>query len=663
MITQKRIVLSFTTAIILVNNTQANNSINLNKLTVTAQKVEENIQEVPISISLFDELAIEDRKIESVKDIAPYTANFALFDKSAQLSTPSIRGISQPINDAPSSSVSMIIDGVPIFNPDGFDSVLMDIERIEVLKGPQGTLYGKDTQAGAINIITKKPSNELKAKAELELGSDNKKEYSASISGPIIKDKFYFSLAGKHYEKDGFIKNTILGGNKNDKEYDYGKLQFRYTPNENLEISLISSKRKSNHGDIDLLYTPTPNKKETTTTTQGHDKSSVQSHALKIAYDTNNYLLESITSHRKINKDLLQSWIYPPMYNFDLIRDNKYKRLSQEFRLSKKSDSFNWIVGLYGDKDDDLNNYSYEYPTFSYPVEQKIDNDSLGLFFHSDYNITDKLSLISGIRYDKENKSIKQKSTNLNLDISNNEISPKVSIKYQKDRNNMFYSTISKGYRSGGFNVRTGPTYPKKYDKESLINYEIGAKNILFNNKLIINSTIFYMDIDDMQVNIYPDSSYNSYVSNAAKGKSKGFEVELNARLSNTLELFGSYGYANVTFENYKDAKGNYSGNNNTYAPKYNYNLGLQYRDDKGYFARVDLNGYGKTYFDRENKNERDSYNLINAKLGYETQNYDIYFYGKNIFDKNYDSINIYGNSTVVYSAPREIGVQLTYRF
>lgn len=644
MLKQNKITLSVIGSIVLLNTLQAQDTVDLNKLTVTAQKVEQNLQEVPISMSLFDEFALQDRKIESVKDIAPYTSNFVLFDKSAGLSTPAIRGISQPINDAPSSSVSMIVDGVPIFNPDGFDSVLMDIERVEVLKGPQGTLYGK---------------------VELELAEDNKKEYSANVSGPIIKDKLYFGFGAKHYEKDGFIKNSVLGGNKNDKEYTYGKLQFRYTPNENLEISLISSKKKNNHGDIDLLYTTTPDIKQTTTTTttQGHDKSSVFSNALKVSYDTDKYLFESISSYRQIKKDLLQSWIYPPVYNFDLVRDNEYKRISQEFRLSNKSDSFSWLVGLYGDKDDDLNNYSYVYPSFTFPVKQKIDNDSLGLFFHSDYSVNDKFSLISGIRYDKENKSLKQESTNLNLDISNNEISPKISLKYQQDKNNMFYSTISKGYRSGGFNVRSGPTYPRKYDKESLINYEIGAKNILFDNKLIVNSAIFYMDINDMQVNIYPDSSYNSYVSNAAKGESKGFEIELNGKLTDRFELFASYGYADVTFKDYKDARGDYSGNQNTYAPKYNYNLGLQYRDENGYFARADLNGYGKTYFDRENTNSRSAYSLVDTKIGYEGENFELYFYGKNIFDKNYDSINIYGVNTVIYSPQRELGMQLAYRF
>jgi len=659
MLKEKKIALSVTASLILVNQLYAKEVQSLDNITVTAQKVEENIQEVPLSITAFDQFSIEDKQIESVKDIAPYTSNFMMFDNSGGGSfTPVVRGIKA--RNTLSTSVGMYIDGVPNLNINGFDETLMDIERIEVLKGPQGTLYGKDTIAGAINIITKKPNNETKGKVGVKLGSDSLKEYTAKISGPLVKDKFFMGLALKHYEKDGFITNTN-GGKTDDREHNYGKINFRYTPNDNLDISLISSLLKRDDGDN------TVNGKDSidrvvTNNLDTYDKSKTTSHALKISYDLDKYLLESITTNRKFNSKNFSNYHFSPNTDFHAKGDSSYDKTSQEFRISNSSDTFKYLIGVYGDKDDNKISYDSYYPFGMYPSKQNIKGDSLGIFLHSDYSINDKLSFISGVRYDKDDKKLQDHTMGLDLSQSDNALSPKISLKYQKDKNHMFYSTISKGYISGGFNIYSSPGYSKKFEKQTLWNYEIGVKNKFFNNRFIVNSSIFYMDISDLQVKTSPRPG-QSYVSNAAEATSKGFEIDFNGKITDEIEVFGSYGYTNIEFDKFEDVNGDYSGNTNSYAPKYNYNLGLQYRDPKGYFARADINGYGKTYFNKENTYSRDAYNLVNMKIGYETENYDIYLYGKNIFDKNYDSIGAHGGYFTIYSPPREIGIQLAYRF
>jgi len=659
MLKQKKITLSLAVTLILANHIYAKQTQSLDKITVTAQKTQENIQEVPISMSVFDEFSIEDKQIESVKDIAPYTSNLMLFDNSrAGNFTPIVRGIKA--RDSLSTSVGMFIDGVPTLNINGFDETLMDIERIEVLKGPQGTLYGKDTIAGAINIITKKPNNQTKAKLGIKLGSDNLQEYSINASGAIVKDKFYMGISAKHYEKDGFITNTN-GGKRDDREHDFGKINFRYTPNDNLEFSLISSLLKRDDGDTAVNYKNNINR-VVTDKLDSYDRSKTMAHAFKISYNINDYLLESITTNREFHSRYLSNYHFNSAIDFHSKADDKYKKTSQEFRFTKDSDSFKYLLGVYMDKDDNNVNYFTYYPFGTYPTKQNIDGDSLGVFFHSDYSINDKWSFISGIRYDKDDKDLKDNISNLDLSQSHSAISPKVSLKYQKNKNHMIYSTISKGYISGGFNVYSSPGYSKKFDKQTLWNYEIGAKNSFFDNRLIVNSAIFYMDISDLQVKTSPEPG-KSYISNAAEATSKGFEIELNGKITEQLSLFSSYGYTNIKFDKFEDINGNYKGNTNSYAPKYNYNIGMQYRDIKGYFARADLNGYGKTYFDKENKNSRDAYNLVNMKLGYEAKSYEVYLYGKNIFDKKYDSIGAHGGYFNIYSPPREVGIQLAYRF
>ncbi|WP_020588904.1 TonB-dependent receptor [Desulfobacter curvatus] len=657
---KRKIALIAVASLILSQNIYADeNPQKLDSITVTAQKTEENIQEVPISMTVFDEVTIEDKKIESIKDIAPYTSNFVLLDKGSGYSAPSIRGISNTITTLSSNNMSVMVDGIPVSYSHGFNETLMDIERVEVLKGPQGTLYGKEAQAGVINVITKKPDNETMGKIGVELGEDNKRQYTLSVNGPIVEDKLFVGVSAKHYEKDGFVKNTLLG-EYNDKENNYGKAHLRYTPSDNLEMSLISSKLKyDNKGKDYVGAIISAGDRSLSTDVLGYDKSSITSHALKVSYDINDYLLESITTYRNIKTDALRA-----SANYDHDHNEEHDKYAQEFRISNSSDPFKWVAGVYTDKDEDENSSSYIYPTFVSPVRTTEESDSVGVFIHTDYAINDKFSFISGVRYDKDNKEYEDKTTNTKLELSNNEISPKVSLKYQHNQESMYYTTISKGYRAGGFWTYAPSGYSPQYDEETLWNYEIGAKNSFFDNRLIVNAAIFYMKIDDMQVKVHPIAgSTQAYIDNAAKATSKGFEIELQGKLTDTIELFGTYGYTNVTFDDYKDSNGDYSGNKNIFAPEYNYSIGIQYRDTNGYFARVDVNGYGETYFDKENENSRDAYHLVNAKIGYETEHYDIYLYGKNIFDKEYNSVSMFGGGGIIYSPPREIGVQLTYRF
>ncbi|WP_323126545.1 TonB-dependent receptor [Aliarcobacter butzleri] len=207
MFKSKTINLSFLAFILLTNNLIAKEeTTTLEAITVTAQKQEENVQKVPISVSVFDEMSIEDKSIDSLEDIAKYTPNLMLYNTGQEgLIVPSIRGISGNVLSY-STPVGLYVDGVPTTSAFGFDDSLGDIERIEVLRGPQGTLYGKNSEAGVINIITKQPNNETKGKIFSTIGNEGRKDIGLNVSGPIIKDKFYVGVAYKHQEKDGFIK-------------------------------------------------------------------------------------------------------------------------------------------------------------------------------------------------------------------------------------------------------------------------------------------------------------------------------------------------------------------------------------------------------------------------------------------------------------------------
>ena len=170
------------------------------------------------------------------------------------------------------------------------------------------------------------------------------------------------------------------------------------------------------------------------------------------------------------------------------------------------------------------------------------------------------------------------------------------------------------------------------------------------------------MEIDDMQVN-EAVSPLESYMTNAAEATGKGVELEITARVFEGLSLMAGFGYTDIEFDDFEDALGDYEDNDNPWAPEYTFNIGAQYRHYSGFYARCDLIGYGEMYFDKANDYSRDAYEIVNAKIGYEAKHFDIYLYGKNLFDEEYDSNGYYGGFYTIYSDPGEVGLQLVYRF
>ncbi|MTI60088.1 MAG: TonB-dependent receptor [Firmicutes bacterium] len=654
----------------------------LETVKVTAEKQqEEDVQEVPLSIIAFDEFDIQDKKIESVEELANYIPNLMIFNNGASaMNSPSMRGLHASVESL-TTSTGMFIDGVPVLSATGFEDGLLDIERVEVLRGPQGTLYGKNTEAGAINIITRQPDNEFRGKVSVSGGkllsgdgdslTDN---LTLNLNGPLQEDKLFFSIAGQYYQKDGFIENTTTGDIMDDREKWFGKAQLRWTPSEQLDVSFVTSHLKYDDGDVkmtlgetgaDMFGLPVQEDRKVSSNLEGYNKSTSNSQALNVKYNLGNSLtLTSITARRVYDDKALGDYDFSSMTLMHSGKDNEYKKISQELRLDSASEKSKWLVGLYYDDDHNKTKLvtDSDYPTMASTVNREFTGGSYSAFGQVNYNLTPKANLIGGLRYEKQKQEYKNNISNTKTDDSWNGISPKIAYEYNLTPSFMTYASISKGYRSGGFNTIAPDSEYISYDEEKLWSYEIGAKRTFFKNRLVFNGCLYYMDISDMQVTeaISPNESY---LTNAAEATSKGVELDMTARVSRNLTLIAGYGYNDIKFDNFKDALGNYKGNRNPYAPEYNFNIGAQYRHQTGFYARTDLIGYGEMYFDKANEYSRDAYEIVNAKIGYETENYDVYIYGKNIFDKEYNSYGYYSGYYTIYSDPGEIGLGLTYRF
>jgi len=530
---QKNITISLIVSTLLSNTLLAKDIKSLSTMTVTAQKTEENVQEVPIAISVFDEFTLDDRNIDNVTDIAKYTPGLEIvgYGNSVRF-TPSMRGL-YAYSATKNSVAALYVDGVPNTSGTGYDETLLDIQRVEVLKGPQGTLYGKNTEVGVINVVTKKPDNETKGKIEGIFGSDNKRQLTFNTSGAVIKDKFYIGLAGKHYEKDGFVKNSNTGKTVDDREHNYGKINLRYTPTDNLELSLISSLIKYDDGAQSGGLT-SQKTKEIENDFYGYNKSSILQNALNINYTINEKLsLSSTTAHRNYKDKTANDFDYKSDYSkrFHVWTDSTYKTLSEELKLNYESGNIKLVSGLfYEDGDTEFKRINDKWWVSSLQkLSQYIDSSSLGVFSHLTYGVSEKLSLIGGLRFDNDKQTYKDSTQT--IDYDENEVSPKIGLTYELSKNTMTYATISKGYRTGGFNSAAPSGASRTYDKETLWSYEIGLKGSALNSKLAYDVAVYYMDIDDMQVDKYIGVS-NLIIANAAKATSKGIETSLNFQVT-----------------------------------------------------------------------------------------------------------------------------------
>ncbi len=665
------------------NTSDMRQGIELDTITVSANKQDENIQDIPFSITVFNQMDLEDRGIEAISSLTDYSPNVSTFDGGmGGFNNITSRGLSAPSFSWFTTSMGMYIDGVPALGSFGYTTAIVDIERIEVLRGPQGTLYGKNTETGAINIITRKAGNKFRGNVMLQGGSLLSAESGdqlaggghLSLSGPVVTDTLFFSLAGMYNHKDGFTEYKTLGGSGHERDNAYGRAKLRWSPGERLDITLLASllsektdgyKMNLARNGAALFGIPQPGYRQIYSDLKGWQEMNIDTQSLNITYDLDNAItLTSVTSRRNSDFEGTSDNDFTPFPLAHGDQDSNYRKISQELRLDRSSDTLSWVVGAYYDNDALERNFivSSIIPNMSGMSLTELSGDAYAIFGQADYTLTESFRIVAGLRYENQKMELKGNMRAGTLDDSWQNISPKLSLEYNVVPEVMTYFTVSQGFRSGGFNELAQDPQYFSYDDETLWSYEAGIKGLFLDKRVMMNGAVFYMDISDLQV-VETIDLHTQWNTNAAKAISQGVEFEAVAKISDALTLNTGFGYTDIEFEDYSDAQGNYDGNKKPYAPEYSFNLGLQYRRRSGFFAKVDVIGYGEMFVDKANIYARDAYQLVNAKIGYETEKFDLYLYGKNIFDQEYDSPVDSQGIYVLYSEPGEVGLQLTYRF
>lgn len=669
-------------------------------VTVTADKRTTDVQKTPSSITVMPRTKLEDANIDTIEKVLQRIPNMNYTPNFGGVNLMSMRGIITSPGTS-TSPIVMYLDGVPVDTYFNLDAPLMDIERIEILRGPQSAIYGKNAMGGVINVISRKPTNEWHGTLQADYGSFNTQRYAAAISGPLIEDKLYLALSGSHYSTDGYMNHddTWYGNQERTERF---KGMLRFTPTEDIDISFHLNYTARRDGFSSLIIGDEPTL-DSAANKDDYLHSDIWNMALHMSFDFEPVTFESITTYRTENLDYALDMQYAYQKQYDNLyfgladldhaysgRSNTRKEFTQEFRLRSpddKKDGIKWLLGVFGGYTDmDIREvYSDTFGTaMGYPLSMWSNQPSheytqdYAAFGEITIPLLDKLNVTLGLRaqqtYKKINVDYIAESEMMGTPTVANasfhesdswfELLPKFNISYQLTDDIMLYGGVNRSFIPGGFNNVTTTGNEMTYDAQTAWNYEIGAKTEWFDKRFLLNLALFHSAVQDLQV-MKLDLGTGSYLSdNAGSARIYGVEVDAMARLLPGLDAEFSFGYLWTRLDDYTHMGNDYSGNKIPYTPDYTASFALQYRHEKGFFARGEVLHYGQLYWSEENDYKRDPVTLLNARVGYEFDPFAVYVYGNNLTDAKY--LNYYTGSATNYgmmARPREIGVQLKYTF
>ncbi|MGI9276820.1 MAG: TonB-dependent receptor [Endozoicomonas sp.] len=686
----------------------------LEEVIVTAQKREQDLQDTPIAVSAFGADAINDQGISDISDVSQFAPNVEIAETpgGSTGATITIRG-SSTINPAVTwePTVGIYVDGVFIAKNVGGLFDVAELERIEVLRGPQGTLYGKNTIGGAINLITRKPGEEFGGTIKLGAGNYNNKEGFVSIDTGRLGDVAAFNVAMNVRNRDGFYKNTSVDSNAADefKKLDTTAMRVAglFDISDRLEAYYTFDQNKKDNtpslGQRETLADKPKRIDEAAIDGAIKDTSESYGHALTLTYDfSDSIILKSITSYRSMefNDSADYDGTVDEDKQFHTVRDVKSDQTSQEFQLIGSAESMDYVLGAYYFTEDSkaLNPYTAFNPVPVVREVQSIDNrygvesTSYALYGQTDYYLTDSWTLTGGIRWTKEKKEaylqrddpagfFGQNAPLTKLDNSWTNVSPMAVATYAFSDNVSTYFKVAQGWKAGGWNPEgaTQALFQDGYKEEKVTSYELGVKSRLLDNRLQLNAALFQNNVEDLQLAHFTGLVTKAY--NAGDATIRGFELELLAALTNELTANLNYGYLDTKYGSLivegDEVKDQYKF---PYSPRSKVSAGLDYYRELGFGAlkaRIDYSWVDDHDLYPEPKaaalTKVDAYGLLNARIALADikvgtdATLEVAVWGKNLTDEEY-RINgipntISGFATNYYGDPRTYGVEATYRF
>lgn len=788
--------------------------IDIEEVIVIATPKENNrLRQQPLSATSFSQGDMRNNSVTSVKSLSGLVPNLFIPDYGSKLTTSVyVRGIGSRIN---TPAVGLYVDNIPFIDKSAFDFNYSDIERIDVLRGPQGTLYGRNTMGGLIRVFTKSPFSYQGT--DISLGAATYNNYKASVNHyHRISDNFAFS-AGAFYEHEGgFFENVARNNEKIDKGDEVGgRMRAIWLPKDNLKLDFTVNYEYSNQGgypyqltslsETDIYYQDLKGDlgKVAYNNECGYMRHLLNG-GLNLEHQADNFILSSVTGFQYLKDEMNLDQDFTRKNVYTMSQRQNSKTISEEIVLkSKPGRRWQWTTGVSGfyqwldtegpvtfheDGVNWLNNtinsnankYMPEIPmgptmsmkmvfsdvingnTLNIPGYFKTPVFNTAIFHQSTFNDwfgAEGLSFTVGLRMDYENLKMNYNSGvnythtySLSGDMGSRKITmipetefsqnvkyegdlghdyiqllPKFAIQYDFNNNNNIYATVSKGYRSGGYNIqmfsdilqndmksnnmsdvakKTIETLDKMpagmiseemkqkiigmmngmaqkvetdvksttlYKPEYSWNYEIGSHMTMFDGRLQADVAAFYMDTHDQQISRFAASGLGRITVNAGKSRSIGGELALKAQITDAFSLNGNYGYTHATFTDYVVSdEVNYNGNYVPFVPQHTFNIGGQYifRMKSGaWLDNIMLNanykGAGRVYWTEQNNAYQNLYGTLNGRISLDKGNGQIGIWINNALNTKYQAFYFesMNRGFAQMGRPMQIGVDLRCRF
>lgn len=628
-------------------------------VTVTANKQAQPLESVAASVSAFDGADLEAAGIDSLEGVARMTPGFT-FQSSGQsgLQPPVMRGLTASIMGF-SSSVALVVDGVPTLRGQGFDDNLLGIERVEVLRGPQSTLYGRNAEAGVVSIVTRKPDDDPYAVVSAEAGSRHRQALRFDASHALVKDTLYLGVAGEFFAQDGFIDNAFTGRKEDGRERRNGRLALRWTPGDRTDATLRHARREYRDGGS-LWGSVTAPRATVRSGTDSWNDSTARTTSLDVSHELAPGLrLRSVTADNEFTDRIVQDTDFMPADMLHVSRDHHFRTLSQEFRLEGSLGRAQWLAGFYADGDDHDLSFGQQVPLGSTTTSATQKGSSTALFTHWIIPVAERWTVTAGGRVERDEVRFAL-AGGREQSRAWTRFSPKLALQYQWRQDAQVHASVADGFRAGGFNAFAPEAY-RRYQPERVRSFELGAKGLLLDRRLRYGASAYLMDVRDMQVQQIGLPG-EMFLTNAASARPAGVEAEFQYLLGPGWQVQAAVGLNRTRFREFRDGAHDYKGRHNPLAPDVTGHLGVRYDAPQGWYAQVHLNGASKIHLDAANTYGRAGYGVIDLMAGYTFGRTELSVHVHNAGNRKYDTVGFLNGLATIYSPPREVGLRLTHR-
>jgi iron complex outermembrane receptor protein len=584
----------------------------LEEVLVTAQRREERPQDVPMSLSVFSNTELKQRQIDDIDSLQFAAPNLAVASNMTSRNAAAIAMRGQFERDASPTvdpAVGLYLNGVYIARTTGANLRMYDLERVEVMRGPQGTLFGRNTVGGAINVIPRMPSPEFEAAVSARLGNYDHREFSGMVNVPVGEGDSALRMAATLTARDGFAESAYTGREIAADDTRYARLQWRVAPRDSWDLNLsfdythslggsqwmtlvaafppaMPIPRAFGNADDAMTHYVKPFAGEMSVNRAGESRAITWGSAAALTFETGNVSFKSVSAFRKLEIDAHDSDQDGTPYDISAVvrRDDLQDQFSQEFQAygSAFDSRLEWIGGLYFFRE--TGHLTQEFPLLAPvtldPIAQifrgEVRNESLAGYAQLTYAVTPDVRFTAGLRYNRDSRQLTSRNSLLRRGVRSCRLDPllldepgsckaslpardfdylpyTVGVDYQPLESTLLYAKVSRGHRAGGFNMR-GATASEfePFGPEQVISYELGAKASFFDRRLRANLALFLSEIEDIQLAQVTAREPGLLaplptIRNGGEARIQGGELELTARLSG-LELTAAVGVTDARY-------------------------------------------------------------------------------------------------------------------